>query len=92
MKNLFLYFCLVIALCYFDIGCTSLYIEIIKFAQVANGILLPMIAVFLLIVANNNRLLKNHSNGYLLNLITLIIILFTMFIGIKSVLSVIGII
>ena len=65
-------------------------IEIIKFAQVANGILLPMIAVFLLIVANNNRLLKNHSNGYLLNLITLIIILFTMFIGIKSVLSVIG--
>ena len=67
-------------------------IEIIKFAQVANGILLPVIAVFLLIVANNNRLLKNHSNGYLLNLITLIIILFTMFIGIKSVLSVIGVI
>ncbi len=67
-------------------------IEIIKFAQVANGILLPVIAVFLLIVANNNRLLKNHSNGYLLNLISLIIIVFTMFIGIKSVLSVIGII
>ena len=67
-------------------------IEIIKFAQVANGILLPVIAVFLLVVANNNRLLKNHSNGYLLNLITLVIILFTMFIGIKSVLSVIGII
>ena len=67
-------------------------IEIIKFAQVANGILLPVIAVFLLVVANNNRLLKNHCNGYLLNLITLIIILFTMFIGIKSVLSVIGII
>jgi Mn2+/Fe2+ NRAMP family transporter len=67
-------------------------IEIIKFAQVANGILLPVIAVFLLVVANNNRLLKNHSNGYLLNLITLVIILFTMFIGIKSVLSVIGVI
>ena len=67
-------------------------IEIIKFAQVANGILLPVIAVFLLIVANNNRLLKNHSNGNLLNLITLIIIMFTLFIGIKSVLAVIGII
>ena len=67
-------------------------IEIIKFAQVANGILLPVIAVFLLIVANNNRLLKNHSNGNLLNLITLIIIMFTLFIGIKSVLTVIGII
>ena len=67
-------------------------IEIIKFAQVANGILLPVIAVFLLIVANNARLLNNQVNGYFLNLITIIIILFTMFIGIKSVLSVIGVI
>ena len=67
-------------------------IEIIKFAQVANGILLPVIAVFLLIVANNARLLNNQVNGYFLNLITIIIILFTMFIAIKSVLSVIGVI
>ena len=67
-------------------------IDIIKFAQVANGILLPVIAVFLLIVANNARLLNNQVNGYFLNLITIIIILFTMFIGIKSVLSVIGVI
>lgn len=67
-------------------------IEIIKFAQVANGILLPVIAVFLLVVANNKRLLKSQVNGYLFNLITVIIILFTMFIGIKSVLSVIGVI
>ena len=67
-------------------------IEIIKFAQVANGILLPVIAVFLLIVANNARLLNNQVNGCFLNLITIIIILFTMFIGIKSVLSVIGVI
>ena len=67
-------------------------IEIIKFAQVANGILLPVIAVFLLVVANNKRLLKSQVNGYLFNLITVIIILFAMFIGIKSVLSVIGVI
>jgi Mn2+/Fe2+ NRAMP family transporter len=67
-------------------------IEIIKFAQVANGILLPVIAVFLLVVANNKRLLKSQVNGYLFNLITVIIVLFTMFIGIKSILSVIGII
>ena len=65
-------------------------VEIIKFAQVANGILLPVIAIFLLIVANNKKLLKNHVNGYLFNFITVIIILFTMFIGIKSILSVIG--
>ena len=67
-------------------------IEIIKFAQVANGILLPVIAVFLLVLANNKRLLKSQVNGYLFNLITVIIILFTMFIGIKSILSVIGVI
>jgi Mn2+/Fe2+ NRAMP family transporter len=67
-------------------------IEIIKFAQVANGILLPVIAVFLLVVANNKRLLNSQVNGYLFNLITVIIILFTMFIGIKSILSVIGVI
>ena len=67
-------------------------IEIIKFAQVANGILLPVIAVFLLVVANNKRLLKSQVNGYLFNLISVIIILFTMFIGIKSILSVIGVI
>jgi Mn2+/Fe2+ NRAMP family transporter len=67
-------------------------IEIIKFAQVANGILLPVIAVFLLVVANNKRLLKSQVNDYLFNLITVIIILFTMFIGIKSILSVIGVI
>ena len=67
-------------------------IEIIKFAQVANGILLPVIAVFLLVLANNKRLLKSQVNSYLFNLITVIIILFTMFIGIKSILSVIGVI
>ena len=67
-------------------------IEIIKFAQVANGILLPVIAVFLLVLANNKRLLKSQVNGYLFNLISVIIILFTMFIGIKSILSVIGVI
>ena len=67
-------------------------IEIIKFAQVANGILLPVIAVFLLVLANNKRLLKSQVNGYLFNLITVIIIVFTMFIGIKSILSVIGVI
>ena len=35
-------------------------IEVIKFAQVANGILLPVIAIFLLIVANNKKLLKKQ--------------------------------
>jgi len=67
-------------------------IEIIKFAQVANGMLLPVIAIFLLWVANNKQLLNNHTNGYLFNFITIIIVLVTMFMGLKSILSVIGLI
>ena len=67
-------------------------IEVIKFAQVANGILLPVIAIFLLIVANNKKLLKNHVNSYLFNFITVVIVLVTIFIGLKSILSVIGLI
>ena len=67
-------------------------IEIIKFAQVANGMLLPVIAIFLLWVANNKKLLNNHTNGYLFNFITIIIVLVTIFIGLKSILSVIGLI
>ena len=67
-------------------------IEIIKFAQVANGILLPVIAIFLLWVANNKKLLNNQTNGYLFNFITIIIVLVTIFIGLKSILSVIGLI
>ena len=67
-------------------------IEVIKFAQVANGILLPVIAIFLLIVANNKKLLKNHVNSYLFNFITVVIVLVTMFIGLKSILSVVGLI
>ena len=35
----------------------------ILFAQVANGFLLPFVAIFLLLVMNNRSLLKDHCNG-----------------------------
>ena len=44
-------------------------IEIIKFAQVTNGILLPLIVVFLLFLANNTRLLKNKTNNLFQNIL-----------------------
>lgn len=65
-------------------------ITVILFAQVANGILLPFIALFLLLVVNNKRILKNHVNSRLTNLIGVIVVLIAFVLGIKSVGGVFG--
>lgn len=44
-------------------------VSIIVIAQAANGLLLPIIAVFLLITMNNRRLLGHHANGVVSNVI-----------------------
>src|SRR5690606_34855207 len=41
----------------------------ILFAQVANGFLLPIVAVFLLVVMNQRKLLGEFTNGPLANLL-----------------------
>ncbi|AMC10114.1 manganese transporter [Lutibacter profundi] len=63
-------------------------IEIIKFAQVANGILLPIIALFLLWIVNKTTVLGTYKNGIFQNIISGIIILITIILGFKSVLKV----
>ena len=60
-------------------------IEIIKFAQVTNGILLPLIVVFLLFLANNTRLLKNKTNNTFQNLLGLIVIGFCLLLCYRSI-------
>ena len=60
-------------------------IEIIKFAQVTNGILLPLVVVFLLFLANNTRLLKNNTNNLFQNLLGLIVIGFCLLLCYRSV-------
>ena len=60
-------------------------IEIIKFAQVTNGILLPLVVVFLLFLANNTRLLKNNTNNLLQNVLGLIVIGFCLLLCYRSV-------
>lgn len=42
-------------------------IEIIVVAQAANGLLLPIIAIFLMVVMNNRRLMGKHRNGPVAN-------------------------
>lgn len=63
-------------------------IEIIKFAQVANGLLLPVIAVFLLWVVNRTTVMGAYKNSITQNVLGLFIILLTLLLGIKTILSV----
>jgi NRAMP (natural resistance-associated macrophage protein)-like metal ion transporter len=67
-------------------------IEAIVFAQAANGILLPVIAVFLLIVMNNSQIMKDNKNKILSNLAGIVVVAVAVLLGIKSLLSVFHII
>ena len=63
-------------------------IEIIKFAQVANGLLLPIIAGFLLWVMNRKSVLGNYTNSKIQNLLGILIVLTTVILGAKSLIKV----
>ena len=63
-------------------------IEIIKFAQIANGVLLPFIALFLLWIVNKTNVLGAYKNKIYQNIISIVIILITIVLGLKSILKV----
>lgn len=63
-------------------------IDIIKFAQVANGMLLPLVAGILLWMMNKESILGSFRNTKWQNLAGIIIVLFTIFLGLKSILKV----
>ena len=65
-------------------------IEIIKFAQVANGVLLPVIAVFLLWMVNKPKLMGEYGNTKMQNILGFIIVLLSLVLGIKSIIKVLG--
>ncbi|APY07368.1 manganese transporter [Winogradskyella sp. J14-2] len=67
-------------------------IEIIKFAQVANGLLLPVIAGFLLWVMNKTSVLGVYKNSKFQNVLGLIILVITILLGLKVILSVFNLI
>ncbi|WP_417369415.1 Nramp family divalent metal transporter [Gelidibacter japonicus] len=67
-------------------------IEIIKFAQIANGLLLPIIAGFLLWVMNKSSILGKYKNTIIQNVIGYIIVGVAVFLGAKSILMVFGVI
>jgi len=63
-------------------------IEIIKFAQVANGILLPLIAGILLWIMNKSTVLGDHVNSKKQNSFGVVILAITLFLGAKGILKV----
>lgn len=60
-------------------------IELIKFAQVANGILLPVIAIFLLWIVNKSSVLGKYRNTVVQNVLGIIIISISILLGARSI-------
>ncbi len=63
-------------------------IEIIQFAQVANGLLLPLIAMILLWLINRKELMGSNKNSFWQNIVSLVIIGLVFLLGIKSIFGV----
>ncbi|SDI48224.1 Nramp family divalent metal transporter [Natribacillus halophilus] len=59
-------------------------LELILFAQALNGLILPVIAIFVLIVVNNKNLLGQYVNSVKLNIIGGIIVVIASGLGIYS--------
>lgn len=67
-------------------------VQAILFAQAANGVLLPVIAVFLLFVMNRRRLLGEYRNGVAGNVLGGFVVLVATGLGVYSILSALGVI
>lgn len=66
-------------------------VQIIVFAQVVNGILLPIVAIFLIYAMNQKDLLGKYTNGPLANVLGAIVTLIVVWLGIRTLLDVGGV-
>ena len=64
-------------------------IEVIKFAQFSNSLLLPIVAILLFWLINNKTIFKNSYSYKLQNILVIVIILITIILGAKGVISLI---
>lgn len=83
-------FILLIGVVFASIGIKP--IEIIKFAQVANGLLLPIIAGILLWIMNKKEVLGKYANSKTQNYIGLTILAICFFLGLKTILTVFNVV
>ena len=78
------------------VGVSSVFVggspvEIIVFAQVVNGILLPVVAVFLIVAMNSETLLGEYTNGTVSNVLGGIVTAIVVWLGIRALLTVLGV-
>ncbi|WP_092817849.1 Nramp family divalent metal transporter [Halopenitus malekzadehii] len=66
-------------------------VEIIVFAQVVNGILLPIVAVFLIYAMNQEDLLGEYTNGPIANVLGAIVTIIVVWLGVRTLLDVTGV-
>ena len=66
-------------------------VQVILFAQVANGILLPIVALFLIYVMNNRDTLGEYVNTTPQNVLGAIVTLVVVWLGVRTLLSIAGI-
>lgn len=65
-------------------------LQLILLAQIANGALLPVIALFILWVSNDKTLLREHSNNRIQNLLGCAVVGITLVLGLRSILLATG--
>ena len=65
-------------------------LQLILLAQIANGALLPVIALFILWVSNDKTLLREHSNNRIQNLLGGAVVGITLVLGLRSILLAAG--
>lgn len=66
-------------------------VQLILVAQVANGLLLPVVATFLLITMNRSSVMGGHANGPVRNVLGGLVVLVAAFLGLRLILRAIGV-
>ncbi|MEQ9402179.1 MAG: Nramp family divalent metal transporter [Cyclobacteriaceae bacterium] len=59
-------------------------IEVIRLAQIANGILLPVVVFFLIFISNKKSLLGKHTNKTRQNILAILVIIVSLVISFRS--------
>jgi len=75
-------FILIVGVLFSSFGIKS--IEIIKFAQIANGLLLPIVAGFLLWIVNKSSILGKHKNNLTQNILGFIIMIIIVLLAVAT--------
>jgi len=65
-------------------------VQLITIAQLANGILLPLLSGYVIWLVNRKSLMGKYRNSIILNLLSLIVWLITLLLGVLSIMKVFG--